>query len=176
MGTPHAAEARLLALLHQLDFARRWYDLCAATRYGKPARDLSDADAKAALESTGWTFKSHRKERFYATREGGVPGELGVNLSLVHGVAEFILVCRVPVGHIGDVFPVIMRDVEHRFGPELPESPPYPQPWYQGPAELRHVLAEGFGLYAEIAGAIRASGLLAGEDNGGETGVGADPS
>ena len=57
-----------------------------------------------------------------------MPGELGVNLSLRHGVAEFILVTRVPAGHIARPFSSLMREADQRFGPTLPEEPPYPQP------------------------------------------------
>jgi hypothetical protein len=160
MDEGDGAQERLLELLHRLDFARRWYDLCAAARTGSPACALSAADVAAALESTGRAFRYNRREQFYATREEGVPGELGLNLCLKHGVAEVILVVRAPTGHIAGPFSELMRDVEKRFGPALPPTPPYPQPWYQGPAELRRVLAEGFGLYAEVAATIVTSGLL----------------
>jgi hypothetical protein len=157
-----SADARLLELLHRLEFARRWYDLCAATLFGEFARTLPDAEATTALESTGRAFRYHRKERFYATREIGVPGELGINLALRHGTAEFIVVAQVPAGHVGGPFSALMREVEERFGPTLPETPPYPQPNYQGAPELRQVLSAGFDLYAEMATAIVASGLLTG--------------
>jgi hypothetical protein len=157
-----AAEVRLLELLHRLDFARRWCDLCAATRFGEFARSLPDADVAASLESTGRAFRYNRRERFYATREAGAPGELGVNLALRNGIAEFILVVRVPAGHIAGPFSVLMRDVERRFGLSLQNTPRYPQPKYQGATELRQVLAAGFGLYTEVAAAILASGLLVG--------------
>jgi hypothetical protein len=155
-----SGESRLLELLHRLDFARRWYDLCAATLFGEYARTLPAMEVTAALESTGRAFRYNRKERFYATREVGMSGELGINLALRHGTAEFILVVRVPVGHIGGPFSALMREVEEGFGPTLPETPPYPQPKYQGAPELRQVLSAGFGLYAEMATAIIASGLL----------------
>jgi hypothetical protein len=163
MDDADTAQERLLELLHRLDFARRWYDVCAAARSGSPARALPAEDVAAALDSTGRAFRYNRREQFYATREVGVPGELGLNLCLKHGVAEFILVVRVPAGHIAGSFSGLMREVEQRFGPGLPPTPPYPQPWYQGPTELRRVLAEGFGLYAEVAAAIVVSGLLGGK-------------
>lgn len=162
------------ALLHRLDYARRWDALCAATRFGEFASTLPDADVAAALKATGRAFKYNRKERFYATREADVPGELGVNLALRHGTAEFILVVRVPAGHIAGPFSSLMRDVERRFGLALPESPPYPQPKYQGAAELRQVLAAGFELYAEVAAAIIGSGLLTGSARDAEPGAAAD--
>jgi hypothetical protein len=157
-----AAQTRLFGLLHRLDFARRWYELCAAARVGTPCRDLSAEEQAAALATTGRTFRFKRRESFFAFRETGVPGELGVNLSLRDGVAEFILVLRAPAGHIGGPFSGMMRHVERRFGPVLPETPPYPQPWYQGATELRQLLAVGFELYAEVAAAVLAGGLLAG--------------
>ena len=162
MEDTDAAEERLFGLLHRIDFARRWYDLCAAARVGTPCRDLAAAEQVDALAATGRAFRYNRRESFYATREASVPGELGVNLSLRHGTAEFILVLRVPAGHIAGPFSGLMRDVERRFGLVLPETPPYPQPWYQGAGELRQVLAAGFGLYAEVAGSVLASGLLTG--------------
>ena len=91
-----------------------------------------------------------------------MPGELGVNLVLRLGLAEFILVARAPAGHIAGPFSLLMRDADRRFGPVLPETPVYPQPRYQGAAELRQVLATGFGLYAEVAEAVLASSLLTG--------------
>lgn len=157
-----AAAERLFELLHRLDFPRRWYDLSCATRVGTPAGNLPAAEQDAALATTGRVFRFNRRERFYATREAVAAGELGVNLVLRHGVAEFVLVVRVPAGHIGGPFPRLMREADRRFGPVLPESPAYPQPWYQGGAELRQVLAQGIGLYAEVAAAVLASGLLAG--------------
>jgi hypothetical protein len=169
-----AAEARLLGLLHRLDFARRWYDLCAAARVGTPCSDLPAAEQEAALTGTGRAFRFNRREKFFATREAGTPSELGVNLVLRHGVAEFILVLRVPAGHIAGPFPRLMRKADHRFGPVLPEAPAYPQPWYQGGAELRRVLADGFGLYAEVAAAVLASGLLTGKAPDAELGAAAD--
>ncbi|MFO0882750.1 MAG: hypothetical protein U0894_00940 [Pirellulales bacterium] len=164
MKDAEVAEVRLVGLLHRLDFPRRWYDLCAASRVGgrPPSHDLPTAEQDAALATIGRSFKYNRREKFYATREAGVPGELGANLVLRHGVAEFILVARVPAGHIGDPFGVLMRNADRRFGLMLPEAPVYPEPWYQGAAELRRVLAEGFGLYAEMAAAVIASGLLTG--------------
>lgn len=162
METVDAAEERLRDLLHRLDFARRWFELCVAARVGTPSDDLPAAEQAAALASTGRIFQYNRRERFYATREAGVPGELGINLSLRHGVAEFILVVRVLAGHIGGPFSRLMREVAQRYGPALPEEPRCPQPWYQGPAELRQVLVAGCGLYAEVAGAVLASGLLTG--------------
>lgn len=160
MDDTNTAQEKLLELLHRLDFARRWYDLCAAARRGEPAPALPASDVAAALDYIGRAFRYNRRAQFYATREVGVPGELGVNLCLKHGVAEFILVVRVPAGHIAGPFSKLMRDVEQRFGPPLPPTPPYRQPWYQGPTELRRVLAEGFGLYAEVQAAIVVSGLL----------------
>ncbi len=176
MQDKNAAHERLLGLLHRLDFSRRWYDLCAASRGGgrPPARDLPAAEQEAALATTGRAFRFGRREKFYATREAGVPGELGVNLVLRLGVAEFILVARVPTGHIGDPFGLLMRKADQRFGPVLSEAPVYPEPWYQGAAELRWVLAEGFGLYAEVATAVLASGLLAGNAPDAEPGAAAD--
>jgi hypothetical protein len=162
MEDADAAQERLLGLLHQLDFPRRWYDLCVASRVGTPSRDLPVEEQAAALATTGRAFRYNRREKFYATREADVPGELGVNLSLRHGVAEFILVLRVPAGHIAGPFSGLMRAADRRFGPVLPEAIPYPQPWYQGVAELQQVLAAGFGLYAEVAGAVLVSGLLVG--------------
>jgi hypothetical protein len=165
MENADAAEGRLLELLHRLDFARRWYDLCVATRSaeGVRGRRPAAADVAAALASTGRAFTYNRKERFHATREADVPGELGVNLGLRHGTAEFILVVRGPAGHVGGPFSRLMRAVERLSRPPLPAVPAYPQPWYQGAAELTQVLAAGFGLYAEVAAAIRASGLLTGD-------------
>jgi len=155
-----ATEERLLELLHRLGFPRRWYDLCVATRVGTPCRALPTAQQEAALATAGRVFRYNRREKFYATREADVPGELGLNLSLRHGVAEFILVVRVPAGHIAGPFSLLMRQADRRFGPVLPDTPPYPQPWYQGAAELKQVLSAGFGLYAEVAAAVLTSGLL----------------
>ncbi len=162
MDDAGAAEARLLGLLHRLDFPRRWYDLSVATRVGTPCRDFPVAEQEAALAATGRAFRYNRREKFFATREPGLPCELGANLVLRHGVAELILVARVPAGHIGEPFGLLMRKADERFGPVLPDAPVYPQPWYQGAAELRRVLTSGFALYAEVAAAVVASGLLAG--------------
>ena len=148
--------------------------MSVATRAGTPARIFPAAEQEAALATTGRAFRYNRREKFYATREAGVPGELGANLVLRHGVAEFILVARVPAGHIGDPFGLLMREADRRFGPVLPEAPAYPQPWYQGAAELRQVLADGFVLYAEVAAAVIASGLLTGSAPDAEPSAAAD--
>lgn len=175
MEDANAAELRLLELLCRLDFPRRWYDLSVATRVGTPCRDLSAAAQEAALANSGRTFRFNRREKFFAIREVGVPGELGANLVLRHGVAEFILVTRVPAGHVGQPFGRLMRKADRQFGLMLPEAPAYPQPWYQGAAELQRVLAEGFGLYAEVVAAVLASGLLTGNPPDAEPDAAPDP-
>ncbi|HYH68988.1 MAG TPA: hypothetical protein VD866_30115 [Urbifossiella sp.] len=159
MESREAAEERLLSLAQGLDFARRYYALVATTRDGKPSADLPAADIAAALESTGRAFRFNRKERFYATREPDTPGELGLNLA-IRGAVEFILVARTPAGHIGDVFHGLALELARRHAPELVPDPPYPRPWFRDRAELRRVLADGLGLYAELAAAIRTEGLL----------------
>lgn len=155
-------DVQLLELLQRLDFSRRWYDFSVATRYGTPLGQLSAEEQEAALSTTARAFRYHRREKFYSTREADFPNDLGMNLALRHGVAEFILVVRPPTGHIGGPFSLLMREADRRFGPVLPETPVYPQPWYQGIDELHRVLAEGLAFYAELANAIRDSGLLTG--------------
>ena len=159
METREAAEERFLALAHGLDFARRYYAMVAATRDGRPNDGLPAAEVAAALESTGRAFQFHRRGRFYAMREAGTPGELGLNLVL-KGSVEFILVARAPAGHIGDCFHVTALELARRHAPELVPDPPYPRPWYRDEAELRRVLAEGIRLYADVAAAIQANRLL----------------
>jgi hypothetical protein len=159
MDSQEVAEERLLALAQAIHFASRYYAIVSSTRSGKPCFDLSGTEIAAALESTGRTFRFNRKEKFYATREPGTPGELGVNLS-INGSVEFILVARAPVGHIGPTFHGLALDLAQRHAPELVPNSPYPQPWYRDAAELKRVLAEGFELYADLASAIIASRLL----------------
>jgi hypothetical protein len=159
MDSQEEATVRLLALAHGLDFARRYYAIVAATRDGKPCHDLPAAEVEAALASTGRAFRFNRKERFYATREADAAGELGLNLA-ISGSVEFILVARSPAGHIGGVFHGMALELARRHAAELTPDPPYPRPWYRDGAELRRVLASGLGLYAELADAVRGSGLL----------------
>ncbi len=159
MESSEGPSERLLALARELDFARRYYAMVAATRDGEPCHDLSASVIDAALESTGRPFRFNRKERFYATREVGAPAELGLNLAFT-GLVEFILVARAPAGHIGRPFHGLALDVAERDAPQLVPSPRYPRPSYRDAAELRKVLAQGFGLYTDLAAAVLASGLL----------------
>lgn len=159
VGLSDTPEEVLLALAHGLDFARRYYALVAATRASEPNLDLPATEIKSALEATGRAFRFNRKERFYATREADTPGELGLNLA-IDGSVEFILVARGPGGHFGPTFHGLALKLAERHAPELVPSPRYPRPAYGNPAELRRVLAEGLGLYAELMTAIRASRLL----------------
>ncbi len=136
--------------------------MTAATYSGRPNRNLPAAELASALAATGREFSYDDGEQFYATRDAVLAGELGVNLIVKGGVAEFLLVVRTPAGHVGGPFPLLMRQAERRFGPPLPPTKPYPQPWYRDGEELRRVLLAGFALYAEVAGAVVASGLLGG--------------
>lgn len=160
---------RLLTLLRDLDFARRWFDFCAATRL-EPLPESSDplpaSEVATALGSLGRTVRYHTREQFYAIREPNVVGELGLNLALSSVTAEYILVLKVPEGHIGSTFAELMRKAEKRFGPPLPPDPPYPDPWFRDSAELRQVLTTGFRIYDEIATAVLDSGMIARSGDG----------
>jgi hypothetical protein len=157
-----AAQRPLLELLHRLDFARRWYDLCASTLPSRGADPLPAAEVAAALAATGRIFRYDRRERFYATRERVAAGELGLNLWPPTSAIQFILVVKTPVRHIGDTFAMLMRSVQKHLGPALPAEPNYPDPHYRDGTELRRILAEGLRLYDNVAGAVLASGLLTG--------------
>jgi hypothetical protein len=167
MGDKELAQERLLAVAQEVDFARRYYAICVPTFSGRPRDDLPATEVAAALEATGRAFRFNRRESFYATRERGAPGELGVNLCLKHGVAEFILVARTPAGHVGDAFTALAANVARRYAPELLRDPPYLRPWFRDAGELRLVLRYGFGLYADLASRILASGLLSAEAEAG---------
>jgi hypothetical protein len=159
MESREAAEERVLALAQEIDFARRYYALVASTKNGEPCYDLSAEEIRAALESTGRSFRYNRRERFFATREKGTAGELGLNLT-IDGVVEFILVVETPAGHVGSTFPGLARDLVYRYGPPPAEDPLYPRVRYRDAQELCQVLAEGFTLYSDLAAAVRPSGLL----------------
>ena len=158
MESREEAEARLLVLAQEIDFARRYYALVASNRDSEPCYDLSADEIRAALESTGRSFRYNRRERFFATREKGTPGELGLNLT-INGVVEFIAVVETPAGHIGPTFPGLARDLVYHHGPQPADDPRYPRVRYRGVQELCQVLAEGFALYSDLAAAVRASGL-----------------
>jgi hypothetical protein len=159
MESRESTTEQLLTLAHEVDFARRYYAIVSSTRDGKPAIDLPAGAVESGLKSTGRVFRFNRKERFYATREVDVPGELGLNLTL-KGVAEFILVAHAPVGHVGGTFHGMALTLARQHAPELVPEPPYPRPWYRDEAELRRVLADGLCLYADLAAAIRSKRLL----------------
>jgi len=163
MESLNAAEERLLNLARGVDFARRYYTLVGSTRSGKPCHNLPTPDIAAALAATGRSFRFNRREWFYATREVGTPGELGLNLA-IDGSVEFILVARVSGGHIGRPFHGLALELAQRFTPELIPSPRYPRPGYRDGSELRRVLTKGLALYADLASAILAAGLLGDAD------------
>lgn len=159
MESREAAEARLLALAQGIDFARRYYALVASRRDSEPCHDLSADEIRVALEVAGRAFRYNRRERFFATREKGAIGELGLNLK-VDGVVEFILVVESPAGHVGATFPGLARDLVYHYGPQPADDPRYPRVRYGGIQELCQVLAEGFALYSDLAAVVLASGLL----------------
>src|SRR4051794_31635981 len=113
MESRKEAEERLLALAQDVEFARRYYALVDSTANSEPCYDLSTDEIRATLELTGRSFRYNRRERFFATREKGKPGELGLNLT-IDGVVEFILVLETPTGHIGPPFHVLARDLVYR--------------------------------------------------------------
>src|SRR5215213_3998989 len=106
MKSRKAAESQLLALTQKIDFARRYYALVDSTGDVDPCYSLSADEIRAALDSTGRSFRYNRRERFFATREKGTPGELGLNLT-IDGVVEFISVVETPAGRIGPTFPML---------------------------------------------------------------------
>ena len=159
MDTVDTAEERLFTLASAVDFARRYYALAQAGSGDKADCDLPVTEVAAVLRSTGRIFELHRKERFFATREADVDGELGLNLAL-NGSVEFILVARGPDGHFGRAFTLLARQVAERDTPELTPPVRAPRPSYSDLADLQSVLAEGFGLYSDWAAAIKSSGLI----------------
>jgi hypothetical protein len=159
VGQLDTPEELLLALAHELDFARRYYSLVALTRESEPGAKLPEPEIESALKATGLAFRRNRKERFYATREAITPGELGLNLA-INGSVEFILVARGPGGHFGPTFHGLALELAERHAPTSVPSPRYPRPAYGSAAELRCVLAGGLGLYTDLAAAIRAAGML----------------
>jgi hypothetical protein len=158
MESREAAEERLQSLAHEIDFARRYYDLVDSTGDSDPCYDLSADQIRATLELTGRSFRRNRRERFFSTREKGTPGELGLNLT-VDGVVEFISVIETPAGHIGPTFHGLARDLVYRYD-RPDDDPEYPRVRYGDAQELRQVLAEGFALYSELAAVVLASGLV----------------
>jgi hypothetical protein len=159
MSLQEELQERLLAIAQELDFAQRYYALVAETSGSTPCDSLTADEIRAALESTGRTFRFNKRERFYATREAEAPGELGLNLT-VSGVVEFILVVETPAGHVGQTFPGLARALLYRVGPPVAVDPRYPRVRYGDADELQRVLEGGFALYAELAEAISASGIV----------------
>jgi hypothetical protein len=159
MESREEARERLLALAQGIDFARRYYALVGATRESEPCHDLPADEIRTALEVTGRSFRYNRRERFFATREKGTPGELGLNLT-IDGVVEFILVVEAPAGHIGDNFPSLARDLIYRYGPPPADDPRWPRVRYRNAQELQQVLAEGLTLYSDLAAAVLSRPML----------------
>ena len=140
-----------LRLLAAASFAERYYAYCAAHTTEGP--DLPLSRQTSALAATGRTFRYHKREGFFAWRDGDAPKgcELGVNLDLRHAQAEWILVYKTPRGHIGGPFALLARLTQQLSIPGYEHEPRSPRPDIASASELRAVIDEGLVLYDEVA-------------------------
>lgn len=148
-----ALEAKLVALLARIDFARRYYAFCDQHADRTPDRSLKRADCERLLKTTGLAFKYESRERFFSYREPGSTLDLVLNVALAHGL-ELILTFRTPTGTLGGPFHVLAAEVAQLSEPGVAHDPPYPRLPYHDLEDLREALALGLDLYQEARAQI----------------------
>jgi hypothetical protein len=147
----HPDEQKFLKLLESFRFADRYYAYCGAHAAEGP--DLPPPTQTAALAETGRTFRYQKKEKFFAWRDAKAPAdcELGLNVSLENGQAEWILVFKTPSGHLGSPFSALATEAKRLSTPSYRHTPPNPVPNITSQAELGEALDQGLALYDELA-------------------------
>ena len=149
---------RCLDALAKIDFADRYYALCAA--HSKDGPDAPLSTQQKAVAKLDRPFKFMKGEKFFKLREKtSDKSEVGLHLALEVGV-EAILVCK-PTGgkHVGTTFAAMAMDLKRREVPEYLHSPPYPTPKYKNATELSKAIDEVLGLYDEMKVALAEEGL-----------------
>ncbi len=156
--TTRSDEERCLDALAKINFADRYYALCAA--HPKAGPDAPLTTQQKVISTFDRSFKFVKSERFFELREKtGDTSECGLNLVLANGV-EAILVCK-PAGrkYVGATFAMMAQRAKRQTEPAYKHSPPYPTPNYKNATELSKAIDEVLALYDEMKVALAEEGL-----------------
>jgi hypothetical protein len=149
--------ARLVELLAEIDFARRYYDFYQGIK-GRPAMPgLGPEVVAAALETTGLAFKYDAREQYFGHKQKHERAEFGLNVAFAQSQLELILAIKTRHGVVGGSYALLAAAVERRRQPDFVFSPPYPALPFGDEGQLREVVTFGVELFEEIKRAVEAS-------------------
>jgi len=155
MAEEEQYEKALLLILSDIEFARRYYDYCAATAEKELRSTVQREHLTALLLRTGLSFRYFKGENFYRHTETG-PWYIAIYLhfAFVLSHVEIQLYVRTDAGFVGNPFARLARETMQLTNPDFISSPPSPSPRYGNIEELSEIVRFGIEIFREVKRAI----------------------
>jgi len=147
---------KLVELLAQIDFGRRYFDLYAESSEREGAADchVDRKDIDAALDDAGLEFKYLAKEQFFRHVDKQDGYDLLLHAAFPYCTAEFGLYVKGAWGAVGGPWPKLARQVVQLSRPDFNPSPASPKLPFSDAAGLREAVRFATTLYGEARDVI----------------------